>query len=275
MSRRRARPRSYAGATKAVTLAEAKRLDGRWAVQRKHDGIYVQAHLDAQGRLCRVLMRSGAEVSRQYAGHLYGALLGSPHADLVGELDAMTEAGEAAARVGPRRLHLFDLLHTGVRSTVREPYAARRRELEAMLARVAELAPDDSHVPAPWRKYRDPVPPGYRLCPVVAQRPMSELADAWEQVLAEDLEGIVLVDTAAPVGARSCKLKLKPIDQIDAEVVHVSRTTVTVRWRDHYVNVNRSKLCPSVGEVVSLHHNGFQGSIPRHARIVAARRDLV
>jgi hypothetical protein len=199
----RRKPSDCCGPTKSLTLSELLKLDSRWAVQRKVDGVLCRLYLNAQGRVCRVFLRSGAEAPRLYVSHLLGALVGSPHAELVGELEAMTDAGEAAARLGPRRVHLFDCLHDGTRSLLGAPYAARRDALWRMQSAVQNAAPADDHRPRPWRRYRDPVPPGWQLTPIVDQVAIARASWAWDTwVKEQDGEGLVAVNLQARVGAR-------------------------------------------------------------------------
>src|SRR5687768_5910213 len=66
-------------------------------LQPKVDGALARVHLDRGGRIERIFMRSGSEFSRDLVGHLLGAFIGWPGAELVGELEAHTEAANRIA----------------------------------------------------------------------------------------------------------------------------------------------------------------------------------
>jgi len=274
------RPTHYVGATKRATLRDLARLGPRWVVQPKKDGIYARVALDGRGRIVRVFMRSGAEAPAHLTSHLRGALVGFPHAELVGELEAMTEQAERRARAGQvRRIHLFDCLHDGTKNLVRAPYRERRDALWRMNAAVQCYAPDDSHVPAPWRRYRDAATPGWRLCPVIEQRTAAQAEAAWEEwvVGPEDGdEGLVAVALDAPVGRPAAKLKCRQTETLDAVVTHVSPTTVTARWNGHLFGLARHRHIVDPGEIAEVACDGFYETavIPKFARIVRVRRDL-
>lgn len=273
----RKRPTGYVGATKAVRLLDLERLPSSFVIQPKIDGVYVTLYLDGRGRVCRVFMRSGAEAPRHLVSHLLGALVGSPHAEVVGELEAMTDAGEAAAARGPRRVHLFDCTHDGERSMVRLPYRERRDALWRMQSAVQCATPDDDHRPAPYRRYRDPVLPGWRLTPIVEQVPANRASWAWDAWVKEsDGEGLVAVNLDAPVGRPASKLKCKPWESIDCRAVAVARTTVTCSWNGHLFNVSRGRHHVEVGDLVEVHIAGWYGTgvVPKFPAIVRIRRDL-
>jgi ATP-dependent DNA ligase len=224
-------------------------------------------------------MRNGKEVLPHLTSHLMGALAGNPHAELAGELEAMTEQAERRAKVGPRRVHLFDCLHDGTRSLVRAPYSERRDALWRMNAAVQCYAPDDDHRPRPWQKYRDPSVPGWKLCPVIEQVPVAQAARAWEDwvIGPEDGdEGLVAVDLTAPVGRPAAKLKIKTEETIDATVTLVARTMAVCSWNGHVFAVGRTKLHLEVGDVVEVRHAGWYETVllPRFPAIVRVRRDL-
>lgn len=274
----RTRPTHYVGATGGIPIGEVAALGARHVIQKKHDGIYVRVYLDGRGRVAKVFMRNGAEVPAHLTTHLRGALVGTPHAELVGEFDAMTEAAEVAAKRGPRKVHLFDCLFDGKRSLVAEPYRVRRDALYRMLARTEVHAPNDDHRPAPYRRYRDPVPPGWRLFPIIEQVPTARAAWAWEAWVKEpDGEGLVVVALDAKVGGRQAKRKCKPWETLDCEAVAVARTIVTCSWNGHLFNVGRGKHHVELGEVVEIKHAGWSsvGVLPRFPAIVRVRRDKI
>jgi len=269
----------YVGATTPIALRDVARLGAGWAIQPKVDGILVHLHLNSRGRVGHVFMRRGAPAPRHLTGHLVGALLGAPHAELVGEFEAMTDAGEAAAVAGGfRRVHLFDCLHNGSRSLVREPYAARRDALWRLQSAVQCAAPDDDPRPAPWRRYRDPVPPGWKLAPIVPQVAAGRASWAWEEwVKAVDGEGLVVVALGARAGARASKRKVKPWETLDCVVHEVGQRRVTCLWNGHPFTVYRGKHYVEPGNVVEVSHAGWyqRGVTPKFPRLIRVRRDLL
>jgi hypothetical protein len=272
--------REYVGATKRIDLRTASSLGSRFAIQPKKDGIYVRVYLDGRGRIAKVFMRNGAEVLPHMTSHLRGALVGNPHAELVGEFEAMTEQAERRAKAGPRKIWLFDALHDGVRSLLRSTYAERRDTLWRMTSAVQCAAPDDDHRPKPWRRYRDVSGPGWQLCPVIPQVPSADARRVWEEwVVGPDdgEEGLVAVSLDAVAGRPCSKLKIKKAETIDAVAVSVSRTVVTCEWRGMPFNVSRGRHHVEFGETVEVACDGFyeRFAVPRFARIVRVRRDLV
>lgn len=268
-------PTHYTGATKRVTLAEARALGPRWVVQPKKDGIYARVYLDRNGRIARVFMRNGGEAPARLVSHLIGALAGAGYAEIVGELDAMTDAGEAAAKLGPRRIHLFDCLFDGVRSLAAEPYHVRRDALWRMQSEVQCRAPKDQHRPFPYGRHGLP---GWKLTPIVEQVASSRAPWAWDAWVKEvDGEGLVAVALDASAGARCAKMKIKEAEVIDAVAVSVSRTTVTCSWNGHLFNVARHRHHVEAGEMVEVRHFGWESTVvmPRFASLLRVRRDLV
>jgi hypothetical protein len=274
----------YVGATKRVSLAEARRLcPRRWVVQEKHDGAMVRLHLDHAGRVRLAFTRAEREVPAAQLGAIRGALIGRPHAVLVGELEAYTEAGiKAAAARGQALVHLFDCLHDGERSLERLPYKVRRDALWRAWVEAEERAFSvASGRPNCDRRKRDASgrfagPRDTALAPIVAQRPLGELEDAWGEVVVEgEREGLVVVDLDAPAGVRGAKLKCKPFETLDARAVAVARTTVTLEWRGALFNVGRGRHHVEVGEVCEVRHAGWYASgCPRFPALVRIRRDL-
>jgi len=276
----RRRPLEYAGATAHVTLAAASQLGRGWVVQPKRDGMYVRLYLNGQGRVSHAFSRSEREVPRSQLDGVLGQRLGRPHAVLVGELEAMTAASLAAiAARGQPLVHLFDCLHDGTRSLTREPYRVRRDALWRMQSEVECTEPRvDAARDASTGRYRPRRIQGWRVAPIVPQAPLSELERVWGDVVVEgDGEGLVLVALDAPVGARSSKLKCKPWEHLDADVVAVARTTVTCRWRGQPFTVARRWHEPAVGDVVEVRHVGWYeaGQVPRWPSLVRVRRDLI
>jgi ATP-dependent DNA ligase len=280
-------PYRYTGATKSIDLAAARALGRRWAVQEKVDGCYVRVVLDARGRVGHVFTRNEREVDRSQLACILGAELGRPHAELVGELEAHTEAGNAAADArGQRLVHLFDCLHDGERSLAKMPYSARRDVLWRMTAEVecyGERSPwvrDDAGRAHDARsgRYTQARLTGWRVAPIVPQAPISQLERLWGEFVVEgEREGLVLVNLDAPAGARASKLKLKPVETLDVVAVAVSRTVVTCEWRGSLFNVGRGRHHVELGDLVEVRHCGWYGGgqVPRFPGLVRVRRDIL
>ncbi len=278
--------RSYAGATKHATLADVRALGPRWVIQEKIDGCYARVVLNSQGRVDRVFTRQEKEFGRDLLAGIRGALLGYPHAELVGELEAFTESACAAVeKRGQRLVHLFDCLHDGTRSLLRTPYGERRAALQRMQAEVVNFGPEvpwlrDSDGRAHDRKsgrYSYEKLLDWRVAPIVPQAPLSHLGDLWEGLVKDGGgEGLVAVNLDAAVGARASKLKIKEVDGIDCVAVSVARTTVTCSWNGHLFNVSRGRHYVEEGDAVEVLHSGWYRAcvLPRFARIARIRRDL-
>lgn len=273
----RNRPAHYVGATKAIARRELAGLGPGFALQPKIDGAFCRVYCDGRGRIAKVFMRNGREFLPHMTSHLIGALVAAPYADLAGEIEALTESGEAAAKLGPRKIHIFDALFDGTRSLINEPYRVRRDALWRMQSAVQCAAPDDDHRPAPCRRYRAPTPPGWRLTPIVPQVAPERADWAWDAWVNEvDGEGLVAVALEAKAGTPNSKLKSKPWETIDARVEHVSRTTVVCSWNGHLFKVGRGKHIVDPGEIVEVRHAGWAQCVvlPRCPVLVRVRRDL-
>jgi ATP-dependent DNA ligase len=284
----RRRPTDYAGATAQLDLAAARKLGPRWVLQPKADGMYARICLNSQGRVAHVFSRQGWEVPASMLAGIKGALLGRPHAELVGELEAGDASLAAVADRGQRLVHLFDMLHDGVRSLTREPYHVRRDALWRQQSEVECYGPD-----APWyrdargrahdRKTGDYVTPSltdWRVAPIVRQAPLADLDRLWGEVVLEgDGEGLVAVNLDAPVvGKRAAaKCKLKPWTSIDCVVHEVGPRHVTCLWNGHPFAALRSGRYVEPGNTVEVRHVGWYaaGVTPKHAWISRVRRDLL
>lgn len=253
----------YAGATAPITIGDALKLDGSWACQPKKDGFYVEVHLDARGRVDILALRNGGEVAPVFAHDLVGLHAGEPHAVLIGELEAHTEASEAAiAARGYPLVHLFDLAHDGYRDVSAQPYSVRRDALHRMQVEREE-----------WTG----TPIGQRF-PIVPQYSIAQVGRWFRDALDAGDEGLVLVNVNAPLGARACKKKLKRIDTLDALI-----TFGPDSWGYWAVHngvkfiVAKSKKAPDVGpgSVVEIAFEGFlKSGQPKHPRIIRRRPDL-
>jgi ATP-dependent DNA ligase len=262
------------GATARTSLREVKALNPRrYAIQEKKDGCYVRLHLDAAGRVRLAFTRSEREVPAAQLGAIRGALIGRPHSVLIGELEAYTEAGsKAAAARGQAFVHLFDCLHDGEHSLERLPYRVRRDALwRAWVEAEVKSFTSRRDKRGRFARLRDTA-----LAPIVAQRPLAQLEDAWGEVVVDgEREGLVVVNLSAPAGARSSKLKCKPFETLDCRAVAVARTTVTLEWRGALFNAGRGRHHVEVGEVCEVRHAGWYASgCPRFPALVRVRREL-
>jgi hypothetical protein len=280
------RPRAldYAGAAGVLRLEQLAALDARrFAVQPKIDGVYVRLHLDAGGRIARGYSSTGELFD---LGDLVGVLAGEPHAQLVGELEAHTEAGIRAALIrGYACAHLHDVIHDGRRYIARAPYRARRDALQRMVVAVELAAGDDrpwvaddqgaAHDPRTGR-YQPAIPRAWRRVPVIPQLPLAAASQLWGRAVAGELEGMVVVALDAPLGARAAKRKIKPTDTLDAVAVAVDAAAVVCRWAGGTFTVGRGCHQVAAGDVVEVRHQGYYeaGAVPRFARLERVRADL-
>ena len=275
----------YVGARGRIALSAIARLGSGWVVQPKMDGMFVRVVLNSAGRIAHVFSRTGAAVPKQLTTDLLGAFVGWPHAELVGELEAHTEAGNrAAATRGYRLVHLFDCLHDGSRSLVSAPYRARRAALYRMQSEVVNLGCE-----LPWYRDRNGRAHGrgdgrfvadkatdWRLAPVVPQMPVGRVEELWASVDRGDLEGVVAVNLDAAAGRRGSKLKCKPLEHTDLRVVQVTARQVICEYAGGPVALGRGRHSPEIGDWVEVAHSGEYESarVPRFASIVRVRADL-
>ena len=266
-------------------MQQAARVGRRYMVQVKHDGALVRVYLNSRGRIGHVFTRSGIEAPASLTRGLVGALVGAPHAELVGELTAYTEAGNRITEtLGHRQIHLFDCLHDGTRSLTGAPYHARRDALYRMQSALV-----GAPTALPWKRDRtgrahakdgtftEAIPTDWRLTPIVEQWPISKLEELWGELVERDgQEGLVLVAQDAPLGRRRSKLKLKKRSTLDAVAVAVTPRTVTCSWAGQLFNVGRGKHDVSVGAVVECAFSGFYETvtIPRFPSLVRVREEL-
>ena len=220
----------YVGATSAIDLAGAARLGRRWAVQLKVDGVYARVSLDGQGRIASIVSRQGVPYRGADIADLLGVQVGEPGSVLVGELEAQTEASlRARAARGYPLIHLFDCLWFGGRRIAEQPYRYRYGALQHMAARREMQTRDRAHCSDrrgadhdARGRYTRHIPRAWRRTPIVEMRPVSEVERLYDDLVARDgAEGLVLVATDAPAGARASKRKLKPRYTVDGQVVSV------------------------------------------------------
>jgi hypothetical protein len=278
--------RTYVGAGSLLPPARGLALDpARHAWMPKLDGCYADVQLDGSGRIAAVTSRNGRAIPQ--AADLIGILAGAPDSQLAGELEAHTEAGNAAAaRRGWRALHLFDCVRFAGRDVTGDPYAVRYGFLhrgqalveQEGLARDATLERDragDVHDVTTGR-YTDRAPRDLRRLPIV---PLARGARAglelWTNHVERDGgEGLVVVRLDAPAGRRGAKHKIKATDTLDCVVVKADARAAVVRTFGRRFVIGASGL--RVGSVVEVAHDGWYagGAVPRFPRVVRVRRDL-
>jgi len=279
MARRRLR--TYAGARTALDIAAARALGSSYVLQPKIDGAYAELHLDSSGCIERMFTSTGREYSAGVVGDLIGVRAGAPGAVLVGEFEAHTEAGIAAARTrGWANVHLFDALRIG-HDLTSEPYRVRRSALHRMVVE-AEMAGDDrpdidrrgvAH--GDDGRFARRIPRGWRRCPVVPQHPTSAAGDLWDRAMSGEIEGFVAVALDARVGARAAKRKVKPVDGLDCIVIAADTRTAVVRSFGRTFTVSSSSRILSPGQTVEVSHSGwYADGTPRFARLARVRGDL-
>lgn len=279
--------RDYAGATTRISIEEAVKLDpAKWGFQIKLDGCYARVELDAGGAIARVTSRAGRELRE--ASDLLGIVAGAPYAVLHGELDAHTEAGNAAATArGWRNLHLFDVTAIGERDLKPDNYAERYAWLHRMQAALdltehGRVTTWDRDATGRRHDQRDGrfvrgVPRDLRRLPIVPLvRGGGAAAQLWRaHVELAGGEGLVAVRLDAPHRARGGKRKVKATDTLDAVVLAYDVATARLihRGREFLAPANGLELAR--GQVVEVLCDGYYASgTPRFARIVRERRDL-
>lgn len=273
----------YAGARGRISLEDALELGAGFALQEKRDGCYARVHLDGAGRVDRIFSRAGQELPRSIVADVLGARIGTPHAELVGELDAHTEAGNRAAAIaGYRSLTLFDCIRAGGRYLARAPYRERYRALCSMQVWAASSS-------SRWQNEEHGVrnvesgrwspailgAAGLERAPIVPLLTPAAARQVWDRARAGDAEGLVVVALEAELGARGAKRKVKPVDEHDALVVSADHLAATLEWCGRRVVVSNRGAKASAGDVVSFVANGFyDDGLPRFARISRVRADL-
>jgi DNA ligase-1 len=141
-------------AERAKDLAEVlKRMEGTAALEYKYDGLRVQAHVDASGRV-RLFSRRLEEISAQFPELLADLPKSLAHAPAIVEgecvsVDPDTDEIRPFQEISRRRgrkydlermqeeirvvLFLFDVLLDGEERTIDLPFPERRRRLEALV----------------------------------------------------------------------------------------------------------------------------------------------
>jgi hypothetical protein len=114
--------------------------------------------------------------------------------------------------------------------------------------------------------------------PAIEQLPLGQAPALWERARAGELEGLVLVNLRARLGARGSKIKLKPVSILDATVVRVDRggCVAYLAGEDRCVALGRrAGVDAQVGDVVEVVHEGrYSSGELKFARLVRVRPDL-
>lgn len=282
----RARPVDYAGATGKLRLERVAKLGPRYVVQAKSDGSYARVHLDGQGRIARLFSRAAREFPRELVADLVGQRVGSPHAELVGELEVWTErANRIAAGRGHRMLHLFDAIRVDGRYLASEPYRARRDAL--LRCRDAAAGAEPKLMPGHGGRARSRakgyivrnVAEGAAIAPVLEQRTAGAADAAWaDWVTGGEAEGLVVVDLEAPLGKG--KRKVKATETIDCRVVRAGDQLLQLEYGGHLFIVSARAEADrqiAAGDVVEVAVDGWYEAAmtPKFARLVRRRPDLI
>lgn len=283
----------YAGAGSLLDPVAGTSLPhSRWAWQPKIDGCYVRLSTDRDGRIATMLHRDGHPVSRDNADGLLGLAIGVPDSILLGELEAMTDAGRRARETrGHALVHLFDVARMAGDDVSREPYETRYGWLHRWQAYLECIEPEVARVGvgangttrrSAGGRYAQARPRDLRRLPIVPLRRGPGAGEAlWrEHVEIGGGEGLVAVDLRARLGARGAKRKIKQTDTIDCLVLSVGPRAATLAYRGHPFVVSAAgkvgrELRP--GMVVECAHNGWyeSGVTPKFARLVRTRPDRV
>jgi DNA ligase-1 len=212
------RPISPMLAASAPNVPEATTSGGPWSVERKLDGIRIQAH--KQGNEVRVFTRSLDDITDRLP-EVVEVVAALPADSLVldgeaialrpdgrpqpfqitGARTASTKDPDQLRRQTPLTTYVFDVLHVDGRSLMEEPLSTRRGVLDGLLRppnRVESVVTDD---------------------PDIAQR-------FFAAQVAAGHEGVVIKDMAAPYAAGrrgGSWVKVKPRHTLDLVVLAVER----------------------------------------------------
>jgi hypothetical protein len=276
----------YAGASGRSTLGKACYAGARYAIAPKWDGSYVTAVIGADGKLSRLILRSGEFVGRglmaDFAGIRY-----TPNSIIIAEAEIWTEASNrfASAR-GYRNLWALDCLRIAGRDVSSLPYRARR---SALLQADDDLMRQDED--RPWvqdvdgrahdhlGRWTRPTPLCWRRLRITPERPAREAEALWRFWVEQDgadgpVEGLVLIALDAPLGKG--KQKIKIANSVDATVIQTGPRDVVLAWAGKTFACSRGKHELVVGDWVEVAADAFyeKTSTPRHPRIIRKRPDL-
>lgn len=279
----------YPGPRGMLDLAGVAELGRRAVVLPKYDGVMVRAITDGAGWVRHLLLRSG-EPAPAAARAAFARVRHAPDAVLVGELEAMTEAGQrVAARRGYPLIHLWDAQRIAGRDVAGEAFAARRDALQRAIVQLETADPDrpwvmDGHGAAHDRttgRFKKAVPQSWRRMPVAPSLPADAAARAWSEwvdgaTIDAPIEGLVACKVDAPIGRRGAKSKVKRRDTLDAVVLAADARAAIVTWNGYTFSCSAVGRDLSPGHVVELAHEGWleRRVEPKHPRIVRVRSDL-
>jgi ATP-dependent DNA ligase len=284
----RKRTASYTGATGRVTLDDAARLPPRYWFQEKKDGAYVTVRIDSTGRIASILTRSGKRLPSRLGAGLLGLRTCTRDSLLHGEIDGYTQAGMRRAEAqGHSNVHLFDCTRYNGRDIGGRSYRYRYGALQSHATQWEQTTDG-----RPWSvdgagdahdsrgRYAKRTPSAWRRFPIVPLRHPRDLSELWTSVVDDGKrEGLVAVDTTAPVRRRRAKLKIKHTDTLDAVVVRIEGKRTAVAWPPqpdgHFVVCARTPLLYDVGDWVEITCNGFyEDGLPRYPRITRTRLEM-
>lgn len=272
----------YAGARGNISITDALRLSSdRYAIQIKKDGAYCAVRLDHAGRVAQITSRTGADFGR-VADSFRGIQLGLPGSVYVGEIEGHTERGRGdAERRGFAKVHLFDILRHGDVDVSSQAYRTRR---DLLYRAHSELALPENRDEWCYRRsaYRtrrgrfSRYPLDWTRFEVVPQVAPARCSEWWDMAIADEIEGLVVVDLNAPLGRARAKRKLKPVDTIDGRVVEVKKSSVRVQTFGGVLSVSKGRHELCVGSVVSIAYSGrYASGEPKFCRIERVRTDIM
>jgi len=292
----------YAGANgKLKSLGDLSEKK-RYAIQPKIDGAYGELYIGATGRVEKIIGRSGKALECVQARSLINVFGGRPGSIYCGELETHTEAGLKAARDrGFAKFHIFDAKKIGNKRIGDLPQWRRRDLLfqhwtaAAIAAGADAPCSDDSNGRAhdDLGRFAKRRPFAWRRLPIVPEY-RADIAGVYGSLIRDGFEGGVIIDRDATLGRRRSKLKLKPIDSLDCEVVETGTKKCVLiyhaeAWAREMIsagmNVIGSEVVHfvtsplnyslSIGDIVSVAHNGhYESGVPRFPRIIGVRGDL-
>lgn len=273
----------------------------QWVIQEKKDGQYCEFDTDEDGCISVLRSKTGFPIENDEAKKMKGIFAGYPNATIVGELTSHTETGKSDTLLrGYPVIHCFDILRTFDDLIIEQPYSFRYETLQKMHAELQEFkGPDKVHSLDNKGNAHDfngrftqNIPKSWKRTPILSCFIMERFDEIWDRcVVQQGGEGIVLVDWDAPVGKRGSKLKHKPIDTIDAEVIKVTNNVARVAYYDlntmevgvpicnttkrQILVSNQGECSLRVGETVEIAFQGYYKSgRPMFARVIAKRTDL-
>ena len=265
---------SYCGATGRMGIKGVSKLSpDRYRLQIKHDGVYVRIHTDWSGRVCRVLSRYHRKLKA--GDDLLGIKVVPGPAILIGELEAHTEAGIAARDAkGYSNVHLFDII-TNARYEERLDYLWRGVAQTRTPQNMAHTTDSRGNHKGPDGRFIEKAgPKDWRRFSIVETLPLTAADELWDRALAEDIEGLVVVNMKSKLRSRNAKRKVKPVDTLDCVVVRACKSAAILRTFGGVFTVSCKGLNLDDGDTVEVMHNGYYKSgVPRFPRIVRKRTE--